>query len=230
MTLSPFLVHYLLHDQLPHSVPALMGLRTDGLLVAICLPLLLTAVLFAGPLFAQYLSGELRTVATVDYWRSAVTDIFWIRNHIMAPISEEFTFRACMLPLLLAAVRPTTALALTPLFFGVAHLHHAAERYQAGMPAAQIALLSAAQFVFTSVFGVYSAYLFARTGHYVAPLLAHAFCNHMGLPNFGEVLTEKNTTRRTQLAASYVGGLVAWVWLLPVLTEPRLYANTIYWQ
>lgn len=230
MALSPLLVHYLLHDRQPHSVLALMGLRTDGLCAAIGLPLLLTVVLFTGPLVAQHLSGELRAKATRAYWLSSATDIFWIRNHIVAPLSEEFTFRACMLPLLLAAVRPTTALVLTPLFFGVAHLHHAVERYQAGHPAAQIALLSAVQFAFTSVFGVYSAYLFARTGHYAAPVVVHAFCNHMGLPNFGEVLHEKDAVRRAQLAIAYAGGLAAWLWLLPVLTEPQLYSNAIYWQ
>lgn len=240
MALSPVLVFYLLQqpsasaiiaiDPPPHTVLELMGLRTAGLFAATLLPLLLTVVLFAGPLTVQHMQGELAAKASLAYWRHAITDILWIRNHVMAPISEEFTFRACMMPLLLAAFAPTTAIALTPLFFGLAHLHHAVERHRAGIPGLQIALMSAVQFTYTSVFGVYSAYLFARTGHYVAPVVAHAFCNHMGVPNWSDVQQEALTGRRRRMMAAYVAGLVAWAVLLPVLTQPRWYANRMYWQ
>lgn len=233
MLLSPLLVFYLLHDTATftgHSVCALMGLRLGGLLTATILPLLLTAILFAGPLTVQLLNDELLSKATIAYWRCAVTDILWIRNHIMAPISEEFTFRACMMPLLLHAFGPASAILLTPLFFGVAHLHHAVERHRNGMPAAQIALISAVQMTYTSVFGCYSAYLFARTGHYVAPVAAHAFCNHMGVPNVSEVWHEPDAGRRWRMAGAYVAGAVAFAVLLPVLTQPLWYGNVVYWQ
>lgn len=230
MALSPLLVFYLLHRHTDavHPVLTLMGLRTGGLLAATLLPLLLTVVLFAGPLTVQHLNGELRSKATLAYWRHSLGDILWIRNHVMAPISEEFTFRACMMPLLLGAFAPSRAVLLTPLFFGLAHLHHAVERHRAGMPAARVALMSGVQFAYTSVFGIYSAYLFARTGHYVAPAVAHAFCNHMGVPNVAEVLHEPHGGRRTRMAVAYAGGLIGWLVLLPVLTEPRWYANDVY--
>ena len=35
------------------------------------------------------------------YWRRSIRDWKWWRNHVVAPFSEEFTFRACMLPMLL---------------------------------------------------------------------------------------------------------------------------------
>jgi hypothetical protein len=35
---------------------------------------------------------------------------------------------------------------------------------------------------YTSLFGAYSSYLFLRTGLVVGPLIAHVFCNLMGLP------------------------------------------------
>lgn len=53
------------------------------------------------------------------YWYSNFTNLIWIRNHIMAPLSEEFTYRSCMLPLLLQSFSPTTAIFINPLFFGV---------------------------------------------------------------------------------------------------------------
>ncbi|KAJ4437554.1 hypothetical protein ANN_17699 [Periplaneta americana] len=54
------------------------------------------------------------------YWMSNLTNLIWLRNHVVAPLSEEFTFRACMLPLLLQCFRPMTAVFVCPLFFGVA--------------------------------------------------------------------------------------------------------------
>ena len=53
------------------------------------------------------------------HWLANVTNLIWLRNHLVAPLSEEFTFRACMLPLLLQCFRPMTAVFVCPLFFGV---------------------------------------------------------------------------------------------------------------
>ena len=35
--------------------------------------------------------------------------------------------------------------------------------------------------------GMYSALLFVRTGHFVAPFVIHAYCNFMGFPDISEV-------------------------------------------
>jgi len=67
------------------------------------------------------------------YWLGSVRTLIWWRNQIVAPLSEEWTFRACMLPLLLQCFTPTTAIFVCPLFFGVAHFHHVVERIKMGM-------------------------------------------------------------------------------------------------
>ena len=41
------------------------------------------------------------------------------------------------------------------------------------------------------------------TGHLVAPVMAHAFCNHMGFPNVQEVMAHKQP-RRSIAAAAFV--------------------------
>ena len=43
------------------------------------------------------------------------------------------------------------------------------------------------QFAYTTVFGMYSAFLFIKTGHFAAPFIVHAYCNFMGFPDFMEV-------------------------------------------
>jgi membrane protease YdiL (CAAX protease family) len=77
---------------------------------------------------------------------------------------------------------------IAPLFFGVAHLHHI---YQfivhEGVPIPQAVASAAFQFVYTTLFGWYSAFLFVCTGSVLAPTFAHCFCNAMGFPDFGGV-------------------------------------------
>lgn len=136
------------------------------------------------------------------FWFINCQNLMWLRNHVVAPLSEEFTFRACMLPLLLQSFSPMASIFITPMFFGVgkwpwfyqssysmrflykfaAHLHHMIERLRSGMDKRTAVIISFFQFFYTSIFGIYSAYLFVRTGHFVAPFIAHAFCNHMGFP------------------------------------------------
>merc|ERR1712156_947395 len=79
--ISPFVTKYCVSEELleKQSLYTIIGIRNEGLCNAIFLPLLLTVILFAGP---------------ISDW------IFW-RNRIVAPFTEEFTFRACMLPILL---------------------------------------------------------------------------------------------------------------------------------
>lgn len=47
-----------------------------------------------------------------------LTDFIWIKNYVVAPIFEEFTFRACIIPLLLQCFQPMTIIFVCPVFFG----------------------------------------------------------------------------------------------------------------
>lgn len=53
------------------------------------------------------------------YWIWNLTDLQFLRSHVVAPVAEEFVFRACMMPLLLQCFHPMTAIFIAPLFFGV---------------------------------------------------------------------------------------------------------------
>lgn len=80
------------------------------------------------------------------------------------------------------------------------------------------------------MFGIYSAYLFTKTGHFIAPFIAHSFCNHMGLPTeIQEVFAQKNP-KKFILLSLYVVGLVSWICLIPVLTNPNYFENTFPWR
>lgn len=167
--------------------------------------LLLTALLFTGPLFEKGIAeGEWKdwvrgrrvseTLRGWIGWRNFVA----VRpppppkppqlTHIpsaQGPITEEVVFRSSIIPLhLLAKTSPTYIVFLTPLYFGIAHIHHFYE-YKLTHPHTPLlpALFrSLFQFTYTTIFGWYAAFVFLRTGSLLAVILAHSFCNWCGLP------------------------------------------------
>lgn len=57
-------------------------------------------------------------------WDGRQESLICLRNYIVAPVTEEFVFRGCMVPLLRDQFSPISTVLLTPVFFGVAHFHH----------------------------------------------------------------------------------------------------------
>ena len=75
---------------------------------------------------------------------------------------------------------------LTPLYFGIAHVHHLYE-FRLTHPHTPILLAvfrSLFQFTYTSLFGFFASFVFLRTGNVWSLILAHSFCNWLGLPRF----------------------------------------------
>ncbi|XP_047033863.1 CAAX prenyl protease 2 [Helicoverpa zea] len=231
MFLAPFFVQYFFTRETLNKGDLFMqlGLRWSGLIPALVGPLFLTATLFLGPLTMQFLSGIWKLYAEPMYWLASWQDLVWVRNHFMAPLSEEWVFRACMVPLLLQCVEPMTAVFVGPLLFGIAHFHHMYEQIKAGFIFKTALLVSSFQFTYTTLFGAYSAFLFLRTGHFVSPLIAHMFCNHMGFPNFNEIL-EFPPMQRVVIIFNFILGLSLWCFLLLPLTNPDIYDNRLHWE
>lgn len=206
----------------------LLGFRAEGFVTAALVPQALTMILFAGPLLMRAQDGIFRHYLDRKYWISNFHNFVWIRNQLVAPFSEEFSFRACMLPLLTQCFGSWTSTFVCPLFFGVAHVHHLVDKIRVGCDIERALLETLFQFAYTTVFGVYSAFLFLRTGHLIAPFIVHAFCNHMGFPDFGEI-GAYGQPKKSLIMCAFVIGLVSWIVLLMPLTEPRLYGNQVYW-
>jgi len=148
--------------------------------------LLLCAILFIGPLFeAGVVKGQWKdwirgrhVVETLSSW------IGW-RNLVAGPVTEELVFRSLLIPLhLLAKVAPKQIVFVTPLYFGIAHIHHL---YEFRLTHPEVPLLPAFlrtlfQFTYTSLFGFFAAFVFLRTGSVYPVIAAHSFCNWRGLP------------------------------------------------
>ena len=75
---------------------------------------------------------------------------------------------------------------MTPLYFGIAHLHHLYEFRitHSEVPFIVAVLRSLFQFTYTSLFGFFATFVYLRTGNVYTCMLVHVFCNWMGLPRF----------------------------------------------
>ncbi|KAH6671624.1 CAAX prenyl protease [Plectosphaerella plurivora] len=148
--------------------------------------LTLTGTLFAGPLYETlFIDGWWRDMISTQAWRQTWTSLITWRNIVVGPVTEELLFRSAAVPLfLLARLSMVKTIFLTPVIFGLAHIHHFYEFRitHPRVPLAAAVARSVMQFTYTTLFGAYATYLFIRTGSLLAAVAAHAFCNAMGLP------------------------------------------------
>ncbi|GAA99196.1 uncharacterized protein L969DRAFT_93658 [Mixia osmundae IAM 14324] len=197
-------------------------------------PLLLTATLFAGPLFTCWLDGSLPFQRHYS-WRASkeyyVTSLQGLRNFIIAPITEEVVFRACIAHTSVAAGQSMLkVIFLSPLYFSTAHAHHAYEHFVGNDRTKQAALVGCltalVQLTYTSLFGWYATFVYLRTGSLFGVIVSHTFCNIMGLPMPHQALQRhRNRKARLLLLPVYALGIGAFCKLLYPLTASRLYAS-----
>lgn len=109
--------------------------------------------------------------------------------------------------MLLAQTTPLKTILLTPIVFGLAHVHHFYEFRLSNphVPAAAALARSVLQLAYTTLFGAYAAFLFLRTGSLAAVCAVHAFCNCMGLPQvWGRVEPVSHPSAAAAAAAGVV--------------------------
>eukprot|EP00062_Callorhinchus_milii_P025593 gi/632986741/ref/XP_007910406.1/ PREDICTED: CAAX prenyl protease 2-like [Callorhinchus milii] len=206
-----------------------MGFRLEGALAAASLPLLLTMVLFFGPLIQLCMDlpwgfvDGVKVLIDVRFWVQCVTDMRWLRNQVVAPLTEELVFRACMLPMLVPCTGLNRAIFTCPLFFGVAHFHHVIELLKFRQGTVSGIFLSAVfQFSYTAVFGAYTAFIFIRTGHLIGPVLCHSFCNYMGFPAIGAAFDHP---QKLTILLFYLLGVSLFFLLLFPMTDPVFFGE-----
>lgn len=207
-------------DELYH----VLGIKWDGIIPAIFYPLMLVSVLYCGVWIHTLVSSLFSKGFFKAYINDSLAEFridMVLRNYVIAPFVEEFVFRACMLPMLTASVGMNIGVLVCPLFFGIAHAHHLVEWYRwRQRPFMEALLVTIVQLCYTSLFGLYSAFLFVRTGHLVSPVMSHVYCNIMGLPDIDAII---NSDYSVVLWTMYICSLVSFFILLIPLTEPSLY-------
>lgn len=219
-SISPFYLWLCSDAHVPEGSPHLLhalGVRAVGFLPAVTLSLLLVVILYIGPIFQCLSEGD----TLFGHIINGRTDLNF-RTYVFAPFAEELVFRACMLPVLVPWLGDSWSIAVCPLFFGLAHIHHIMEwrRRRDGTPIIHALFAVFVQFCYTSVFGMFSAYLFVRTGHLASPVVSHALCNAMGLPSFESIPSHPY---KHCVGVAYILGLVCFLALLRPFTDPRIF-------
>ena len=152
--------------------------------------LTLTLLLYIGPLFEKVVikaelddirrRGLTSTIESLSSWQG-------YRNYVASPITEEIIFRSVLIPIhLLAKVSAPKIVLLTPLYFGIAHVHHFYEftLTHPHTPLLPAVLRTLFQFTYTTLFGWFAAFIYVRSGSLYACIIIHSFCNWVGLPRF----------------------------------------------
>lgn len=161
-------------------------------------------------LYELHVRPSPRPVSSSERWGA-------IRDYVVAPFAEEVVFRGCMVcPLLSAGLRPPMATAVAPLFFGTAHVHHAYVKLRDGGSVANVVISTIVQFAYTTLFGMYAAHAFLRTGSTPAVIFCHSFCNVMGLPDLSFMVPPSQGGGRLSclfgyrhiILAAYIVGMV----------------------
>merc|ERR1712029_1261306 len=114
--------------------------------------------------------------------KQSLQDWIWWRNHVVAPFSEEFTFRACMVPVLLGYYSHFWAIIISPLFFGVAHFHHMVERIRKGHDILSSFLISMFQFTY-HIWDVFCLFI-CQNWSFCSPLHCARLLQLYGLSRF----------------------------------------------
>lgn len=227
------LVRTLMGNETDHSTVFHLTATYLGFTSPAILPFLITPALYLGPLYARSLGQTLpfqRHWSFQDDVVSFFCSVIGIRNYLVAPITEEVVFRACVLSgYHFAGASRSRMIFLSPMVFGAAHLHHAWETYNryGRSPAAlkRAAIGTVFQFTYTTIFGSYCSYLFLRTGSIFHPIAAHVFCNVMGVPQPGYEITQR-PDRKLAIILAYFAGIIAFVYVLQEWTYTE---GSLYW-
>lgn len=105
------------------NVLSLLGLKVPNTMIHVVQPLVLTSLLFLGPISVMFFEQELPFQKHFNMERdvySIFTTLLGQRNYLVAPITEEFVFRACMISVLYQANYARNYLIfVSPLYFGL---------------------------------------------------------------------------------------------------------------
>lgn len=234
----PLPVPSFLHNNGLPFQPSITLYTLHHILPSIILPLTLTSTLFFGPLLVtglnESLIGQRYTPSIKAAFKEHLANIWGVRNYIIGPLTEEIVFRGCMVSLhALTGFKKSVLIFATPLYFGLAHLHHAYEGYVKGGRTRQALKRSLAislmQLTYTSLFGWYANFLFLRTNSLLAPLVAHIFCNVMGLPNPVEA-ARLYPQHKWKIYLAHITGVVGFAYSLIPFTKPGLFGGSWYWK
>lgn len=179
-----------------------------NLVDALFLPILITGILFLGPLVVLW------DTYTWEEWmemmREEVIDLQSFRNYVIAPITEETIFRGVISAFLsMYFVNKTVILIISSSVFAMAHTHHYFFQSAQGLPEISLAA-GLFQVVYTFLFGLYSGVFYLKSGSILTSISLHIFCNFLGFPDMDTLYS------RSKYWTATLTGFCLWVLICPL--------------
>lgn len=182
-----------------------------GYLQDVCRAIAFIALLYVGPMIDAFLYYVLVPEKHLyTDLKDEFCNIWGLRNYVFAPVSEEIMYTSMLVNIYSAmfpadyssSLKLKTIIWKTPLFFGVAHLHHAYELQQQGISSLFTILFnSLIQIAYTTLFGSLTNYTFLKTGGNLWACIAlHACCNFMGFPEASKLAMHYTVVKRIDSA------------------------------
>ncbi|SCU89885.1 LAFA_0E21638g1_1 [Lachancea sp. 'fantastica'] len=220
-------------DSLSRFVFDLNGYVHDTLQV-----LKLASILYCGPLLDNLLyylvvPGE-NLFSPFRDLKNEVYSIWGLRNYVFGPLSEELFFTSFMVNSILLTQPHSTAfktvLWISPLFFGLAHVHHGWEMHSIGLYSpVQILATVALQFTYTTIFGAFTNFVFLRSGRNLWACVAlHTFANYMGLPQGSELAVWLEENYKKVALRSFLGSIFKYAYVALLVLGIVGFKNNIY--
>ncbi|ORX50689.1 Abi-domain-containing protein [Piromyces finnis] len=208
-----------------------MGITYHNTIIGIGIGLLLVLLIYIGPMVVMYIQEEMPFQN--NNYKSITFSIYEIRNIVVGPISEEFIFRSCMISVCyLANFSNTFMIFVLPLFFGLAHVHHAYEQYSLHKNEeniiSRIIFSIILQFSYTNLFGWFASFLLLRTDNVLSSIFAHALCNIFNFPDVNSVLSATGKTR-TIYIMFYIIGLILFIIGMSFVSKTSL-IQSLFWK
>ncbi|KAJ2480745.1 CAAX prenyl protease [Coemansia sp. RSA 2131] len=199
-----------------------LGLDPRMALPSVVVALVLMCVLFLGPLIISHLEGmcgwDMLKRVPDNLWNQPI----YLRNYVVGPVTEELVFRSAVIALWSASgLSLKMCVFVSPVIFGVAHVHRAVSLYVKGDALGRILMSAVVQLLYTTVFGWIAAGLFVRTKSITGPTVAHIFCNLQGLPD--PTKAAQYPGYKYFIWLSFVVGLVGFLVLFEPMTRPGVF-------
>ncbi|EIW65728.1 hypothetical protein TREMEDRAFT_15682, partial [Tremella mesenterica DSM 1558] len=201
-------------------------LNRGGSIWSNVIPYVLTPILFVGPIYAKWLDSKdqpqpRRSFSQLVQETCEDFDLIALRNYVVGPMTEELVFRSCILSVsILGGLSSSTLVFGTPLWFSLAHAHHAWESYRRNGSTRRAAIQATMgclfQIGYTTLFGWFASYSFIRTGSILPPLASHIFCNIMSI-YLPTTAVERHPKRKLSIWTSYLIGIAGFAWTIRYL-------------
>lgn len=135
------------------------------------------------------------------------------RDHVFAPITEELFYRSILHAILLPVCSIRNFILYSPMFFGIAHIHHGIELYYYRHIDLKMVLVTVVcQFAYTTLFGILANHVFIEYGTVWCPIVIHCVCNLIGFPDL--VVVDNNPMYAYGYYALQIAGIVIFTRLL----------------